>query len=255
MAHESSKISFSNAESIEARAKIFNSLLNYDATKEETERSLGLFIRGSLLARIFAIQEAYQLILGKPGYVFDIGTWRGQTAVICENLRAIYEPLNLNRKIVAFDTFTGYSGFSSKDKPTELNKDGTYGIDDKNYADFLKKLLELHEQSNAMGNNFGKHKVIMGDCRETISKFFDDEPNSFVSLAFIDVNSYEPTAMAIEKIWTKLIPNGIIAIWQLTRDRIPAEGNFYANEFLDKHAHEVTLSKTYPGLCFIKKVC
>ena len=70
----------------------------------EKERSLGLFIRGSLLARIVAIQELYLKIIDLPGSIYDIGTWRGQTAVLCENFRAIYEPLNFKRKIICFDT-------------------------------------------------------------------------------------------------------------------------------------------------------
>ena len=57
--HESSIITNSNDVAIESRKKIFELLMQYNASPEETERSLGLFIRGSLLARFIAIQEVY----------------------------------------------------------------------------------------------------------------------------------------------------------------------------------------------------
>ena len=254
MSHESAKISYSSLESIEIRKDIFEKIFSYPGTPEETERSIGLFIRGSLLARIFAIQEAYKLILNKPGFIFDVGTWRGQTAVLCENMRAIYEPLNFSRKIIAFDTFQGYVGFGEKDRPTEIHREGTYKLDSTDYQNYLNEMIIAHEKANAMGHNFGKHAVIKGDCRETIKEYFSQNVNAFVALAFLDVNSYSPTSEAIAEIWPKLIPGGFLAIWQLTRDVIPAEGQVYRNEVLDSFPHRIFSAATYPGLCFVEKL-
>ena len=251
--HESSVISYSSSQSLDARKEIYTLLHSYQATPEEAERSLGLFLRGSLLARIIAISEVYQKIIDIPGVVLDIGTWRGQTAVICENLRAIYEPLHLNRRIVCLDTFEGYKGFSEEDKATTLHKDGTYAVGGEDYAKYLSDLLVLHEKSNAMGNVHGKHKVIKGDCRITLPKFFDDYPNEVISLAFFDVNAYEPTKVAFKNVWERLVPGGIVAFWQLTRDCIPAEGKFYSEEILGLHSHHIHRCKTYPGLCYLIK--
>jgi len=103
--HESSIITLSDKLALKARKDIFEIMNNYPSTAEEKERSLGLFLRGSLLARIFGTREIYEKIIDIPGSIIDVGTWRGQTAVICENLRAIFEPMHLNRRIIAFDTF------------------------------------------------------------------------------------------------------------------------------------------------------
>lgn len=250
--HESTRISYSTDTSLNARSELFEEFKNYPATPEEAERSLGLFLRGSLLARIFGIREAYEQIVQLPGLVLDIGTWRGQTAVVCENLRAIFEPLHLNRRIVCFDTFTGYQGFSDKDKPTSIHKDGTYTLTG-GYEDILKNLLMLHEQNNAMGHFSGKHTVIKGDCRTTLPQFFSENKNEFVALAFFDVNSVEPTKEALHTVWDRLVPGGILAVWQLTRNTIPAEGIVYVSEVLGHLPHEIKRSQFYPGLCLIKK--
>lgn len=250
--HESGAITYSSDDAIHARKEIFNRMKQYHANEDEAERSLGLFLRGSLLARILATGEIYQRIVHLPGCVMDVGTWRGQTAVLCENFRAIYEPLHFNRRIVALDTFEGYQGFSDKDKATELHKDGTYNTG-MAYAQYLSELLVLHEKSNAMGHNNGKHSVIAGDCRKTIPDFFKQHPNEVVALAFFDVNAYEPTAESFKTIYERMVPGGIIAFWQLTRDAIQAEGRFYAEHIL-KLPHTIQRCETYPGLCFIEKV-
>ena len=251
--HESTVVSYSPQESINARMEIFRLMNEYQANDDEKERSLGLFLRGSLLARIFAIADIYRQIVDIPGAVFDIGTWRGQTAVICENLRAIYEPLHFNRRIVCFDTFDGYKGFSDKDKSTNLHRDGTYGVGGDGYADFLRHLLVLHEMSNAMGHNHGKHTVMAGDCRETIPQFFTENPNEYLALAFFDVNSYDPTLKSFERVWSRLVPGGIVAFWQLTRNTIPAESRVYAENIISGYNHTLHRSPTYPGLCYLIK--
>jgi hypothetical protein len=251
--HESTTISFSSEESLVARTEIFQLMQTYNATEGEKERSLGLFLRGSLLARMLAIGELYQKILDMPGMVLDVGTWRGQTAVLCENFRAIYEPLNQNRRIACFDTFEGYQGFSAKDKPTELHRDGTYGVGGSSYAEFLRELLILHEKSNANGHYYKKHKVIEGDVRQTLPQFFKDNPHEFVSLAFFDVNSYEPTHSAFKTVYERLVPGGIMAFWQLTRDTIPAEATHYVNEIMHKYPHKLYKTPTYHGLCYIQR--
>ncbi|MBS1140975.1 MAG: hypothetical protein H6R13_2428 [Proteobacteria bacterium] len=251
--HESAIVSYSPSDSIEARKEIFHLMNTYQATDDEKERSLGLFLRGSLLARILAITDIYKQIVNIPGAIFDIGTWRGQTAVICENLRAIYEPLHFNRRIVCFDTFEGYKGFSEKDKATSLHRDGTYGVGGDDYAAFLSHLLVQHEKSNAMGHNHGKHKVIKGDCRETIPHFFAENPSEYLALAFFDVNSYDPTLKSFEHVWEKLVPGGIAAFWQLTRDSIPAEARVYGENILPNYKHTIQRTTTYPGLCYLVK--
>ena len=187
-----------------------------------------------------------------PGMIVDLGTWRGQTAVVCENLRAIFEPLHLNRRIVCFDTFEGYVGFSDKDKATELHKDGTYKVGE-GYGEFLSHLLTVHEKNNAMGHNYGKHTVVTGDCRITVPKFFTDNSNEFVALAFFDVNAYQPTLESFEYLYNRLVPGGIIAFWQMTQRKIPAEGMVYTNNILNKYAHTMHRTQFYPGLCYIVK--
>ena len=56
-AHESSVITYSQQDAIDARTELFALMESYPSTDEEKERSLGLFIRGSLLARMLAVGD------------------------------------------------------------------------------------------------------------------------------------------------------------------------------------------------------
>ncbi|KAF1036041.1 MAG: hypothetical protein GAK35_04127 [Herbaspirillum frisingense] len=197
--------------------------------------------------------EIYQKIVAIPGAVLDVGTWRGQTAVLCENFRAILEPLNFQRKIHAFDTFTGYAGFTEIDggRDSALYSDGTYSLPG-DYAQLLKKLLQLHERNNAMGHVNGKHKVWEGDCRETLSAFELQHPGEIVALAWFDLNALVPTRDAFERIVKRLAPGGVIAFWQLTRGgEIPAEGMLYVMELAGRYEHQLHRTEAYPSLCYL----
>lgn len=173
--------------------------------------------------------------------------------MICENLRSIYEPLNFNRRIYCFDTFKGYKGFTSRDKNSKFYRDSTYALSGSKYADFLNNLLIEHEKSNAMGHNNNKHRVIVGDCIKTVPNFFKEYPNQIISLAFLDINAYEPLKAIIHEIWNRIVPNGILAFWQLTRESILAEGSIYFEKLQNDYPHELYQSRVYPGLCYLIK--
>ena len=257
--HESAIITNADGDQLAARRELFDLMQTYPATREELERSLGLFVRGSLLARILATFEIYQKIVPLPGAILDLGTWRGQTAVLCENFRAILEPLNFQRRIHAFDTFTGYTGFAEHDtRDRKLFSDGTYSLSGE-YADLLRKLLNLHERSNAMGHVHDKHHVWEGDCRDTLAAFDEAHPGEMVALAWFDLNVIESTRHAFDAVMERLVPGGVVAFWQLTRGgQLPAEGIHYLRDLLgnrhgreQKHTRIREVLDLHPDLSFV----
>lgn len=249
--HESATVTCANTDQLLARQELFHLLKSYPGTEEETERSLGLFLRGSLLARILATFEIYQKILHVPGAVLDIGTWRGQSAILCENFRAILEPLNFQRRIHAFDTFTGYSGFKGGESTLEgAFSDGTYSLPH-SYAELLRHLLSLHERNNALGHIHGKHRVWAGDCRDTLAEFTREFPGECVALAWFDLNAFTPTAEAFKIVCQRLVPGAVVAFWQLTRSELSSEGAHYLQIIRQQLPHTLHHSALYPSLCYL----
>lgn len=50
----------------------------------------------------------YRMILDVPGTIMEFGVHRGRHLAALTALRGVYEPYNPHRRIVGFDTFTGF---------------------------------------------------------------------------------------------------------------------------------------------------
>ncbi|WP_197504820.1 hypothetical protein [Comamonas aquatica] len=60
------------------------------------------------LARTLYYSELYKSIVNTPGVICEFGVQWGATMTTLTNLRSIYEPFNISRKIIGFDTFEGF---------------------------------------------------------------------------------------------------------------------------------------------------
>ena len=72
-------------------------------------------------------------------------------------------------------------------------------------------------------------------------------------MAFFDLNAFLPTEEAFEVVWGRLVPGGLVAFWQLTRDSVPAEAMVYVEKVLSSNPNRIRRTATYPGLCYIAK--
>lgn len=96
----------------------------------------------------------------------EFGCWFGKNLTLCESLRAIYEPYNYTRRIIGFDTFSGYPAASKQDSRSRYLARGGYAVP-RGYVAYLRRLLEYHEQENPMAH-IKKHEVVIGDVRRTL---------------------------------------------------------------------------------------
>lgn len=183
--------------------------------------SLGLFMRSSALAKILFINELYELILDQPGVIVEFGTWWGQNLVLFENLRAIYEPFNQNRRVIGFDTFKGYSSITDKDRKSETIKDGGYSVSG-DYQDYLEKLIDFHEKNNVLAG-VKKHATIEGDVVVTVPQYFKEHPETIIALAYFDMALYEPSKVCLEAIKPHLMPGSVIMLDELNSVDYPGE--------------------------------
>jgi hypothetical protein len=248
---ESTKISASNEIQLNSREELWSFFKESTIPESEKERNLGLFIRGSQLARILAIAEIYKEIINIPGHIFDFGSWRGQNAVLCENLRAIHEPFNKQRKIVCFDTFTGYTSQSNDERKTDAFDKGAYSVES-DYSDTLDYLLKLHEKNNILPHIHGIHQVVKGDVLTTLPQYFKKNPETLISLAFFDMNLFEPTSFAMKTILDRVVPSGLLCFYQLQRDILPGEALTYLDIKPLLPKHKLIKSSFYPTMCYIK---
>jgi len=231
-------------ERLQKRKNLYRLFKNRPMPDDQLMVNLGLFMRSSALTKILYINELYQHIIDIPGVIVEFGTWWGQNLVLFENLRAIYEPFNYERRIIGFDTFKGYSGISKNDKKSETVKEGGYCVSNDSEK-YLQELLDYHEQENVLYFN-RKHQLIKGDVRETVELFFNKEPHVIIALAYLDLALYEPTKRCLKEILPHLIKGSIIAIDGFNSSDYPGE-TLAVKEILDIKKYKICKSKFMPG--------
>jgi len=215
---------------IAERQKIFDLFNKRPMPDEHLLVSLGLYMRSSALAKILFINELYGLIIDLPGVIMEFGVWWGQNLVLAENLRAIYEPFNHTRRVVGFDTFSGYAGFSGMDTKSsgggfesfaDVLKQGGYAVSE-GYRGYLEELIAAHEGNNILGN-IKKHTLVEGNAIETVPRYFKENPETIVALAYFDMALYEPTKACLQAILPHLVPGSVILLDELNYPEAPGE--------------------------------
>lgn len=196
----------------------------FEGTPLSTEELLvntGMYTRSSALSKILFLDEIYKLIVDLPGNIHVYGTWWGQDLIVLQNLRAVHEPYNLNRRVVGFDTFTGYPEISSDDNPSDTIKKGAYSTSS-NYLKYLEELMDYHEKENVLPH-IKKFELVEGDILETLPNYLETNFHELIALIYIDVALYEPTKCIIENCIPNLVKGSVIVFDELNANEYPGE--------------------------------
>ena len=212
---------YNSPEEKSARDQFVEHFRNCPIPNDQILSNLGLFLNSKNLARILFVDYLYKKIIDTQGIVIEFGTWWGQNLALFSSLRGIYEPFNRHRKIVGFDTFTGFPGISEKDGGSDLMVKDNLSLPE-NYVDYLRKIMELQEKDNPM-SHIKKFDIVAGDATLTIDKFLKEYPETIVSLAYFDFDIYEPTKKCLEAIKPRLIKGSILGFDELNDHDSPGE--------------------------------
>jgi hypothetical protein len=183
--------------------------------------NLGLFMNRQSMSRLFFLNEIYQQILPVNGIIMEFGVRWGQTLTVCQSLRGMYEPYNFSRKIVGFDTFSGFPAVNEKDRPGGVVTKGGYDVTE-NYEQYLDTLMAYHEQESPLGH-IQKYEIVKGDAVETLKDYLDRNPQTMVAAAFFDFDIYEPTRACLEMIKPYLNKGAVVVFDELNHPTFPGE--------------------------------
>lgn len=229
----------SSPEKIAQREELYRLFRERPMPDDQLLISLGLYMRSSALAKILFINELYELITPIPGVIMEFGTWWGQNLALFENLRAIYEPFNQNRRIIGFDTFRGYPDVGANDVAGETIKVGGYTVSEQ-YRPYLEQLLDYHERNNVLAN-IKKHTIIEGDVTETAPRFFAENPETIVALAYFDLALYGPTKTCLQALKPHLVRGSVVMFDELNSKDYPGETIAFKEVF---RSEKVTLRRS-----------
>jgi len=209
----------------------------YDDEKPEYQ---AMFMNRISMMMFLYQNELYQKILDIPGIIMEFGVRFGRNECIWTNLRGIYEPYNHSRKIVAFDTFGGFPEVTAEDGDHPVAKAGNLTVPE-NYPDFLTALLNYYESECPVSHK-KKFELIKGDACKTLPIYLEENPQTIISFAYLDLDLHKPTITALRLIWDRIPSGGIVAFDELNFK--PFEGETKAVfEFFEGKKLELRKSK------------
>lgn len=198
-----------------------NIFKRFPLPEDEILANIGLFLTSKNLSRILFFYEIYKKIIHTHGIITEFGVRWGQTLSIMSALRGIFEPFNRHRKIVGFDTFTGFKGIAEKDGKLHKCREGAFSVSD-GYEVYLDRILSIQEKLNPM-SHLKRFELIKGDAAKTVPAYFRQHPETIIALAIFDFDIYKPTKVALETIRPNLCKGSILVFDELCDDIFPGE--------------------------------
>jgi Macrocin-O-methyltransferase (TylF) len=205
----------------ENRQKLYDLYSQSPIPADEMLINAGLYMRSSALSKLLFLDEAYRHIINIPGNIMVFGTWWGQDVTVFYNLRAVHEPYNFTRKVIGFDTFTGYPSPATNDNLSDTIKEGAYSTAE-NYKAHLDELMAYHERENIM-SHIKKYELIEGDILKTLPEYCTKNKHELISLVYIDVALYEPTKIILEQCLPNMVKGSVIVFDELNAAEYPGE--------------------------------
>jgi hypothetical protein len=210
-----------NDKDITNRKKIYDLYKQCPIPENEVMRNLGLFINRQSMSRIMFMNMLYQKIINTQGVIMEFGVRWGQNMALFESFRGMYEPFNFKRKIIGFDTFSGFETIDEKDGKSNVVKEKAYSVTD-GYENYLKDILDYHEQESPIAH-IQKYQLIKGDASITCKEYFNQNPQTIVAFAYFDLDVYKPTKDCLEIIKKHLVKGSVLGFDQLNDSVFPGE--------------------------------
>lgn len=195
------------------------------------------YVRRQKLKRFLALYEIFKMILPVKGSIVECGVFKGFGLMSWAKLSTILEPENLTRRVYGFDTFSGFPDVGQKDKNAVVeHAAGELAADS---YDELQQLITEYDRDRFL-RHLWKVRLIKGDLVDTVPQFVKDNPHLLVSLLFLDVDLFEPTAVAIKAFVPRMPRGAVIAFDELDNPQWPGETEALLNTL---GAHKLRLQR------------
>jgi len=215
---------------------------------EDLSQNLGLFINRIELGKFLFLHEIYLKSKEVHGCIAEFGVRYGQNLAYLINLRSIYEPYNYTRSVYGFDTFTGLTAKHIKDGSHPSVAEHNFATP-KNYFNYLEEVLNCHEAEGPI-SHIQKFEIVVGDVRNSMGAFLEQNPHVIFSLLYFDLDLYQPTKTVLELIEPRIGKNCVIAFDQLNHSSFPGETEAF-REFFDLSERQLYRTNYHPSAAYI----
>jgi hypothetical protein len=212
-----------------------DSYFGFDAERAfEYENGFYLTSALSRIGKLLGQYEVYKRITGLPGEVVECGVYKGASLLRLLSFRELLEAPD-SRKVIAFDAFGRFPRTNDRDDNTWLEgfeREGGDGIS----VGELERVLAR--------KGFRNTELVPGDINQTVPAYVASHGQLRIALLHIDVDCYEPTVTALEHLFDRVVPGGLVVFDDYGR---VAGASRAVDEFLRRRPHQ--LEK--PSVCHI----
>ena len=151
--------------------------------------------------KILCRYEHYKEVIDRPGDIVECGVFKGQGLLFWAKMIQIFNPLS-QRRVIGFDTFGGVpeSVTGALDRASS-----------KSFKDYAGVPAQVMEKAAGFGLE-ARIEIVAGDATETIPAYAAARPGLRVALLNLDFDVYEPTLAALEALYDRVVPGGIVTL-------------------------------------------
>lgn len=203
------------------RLRLASLLASSPIPPEELADNLALYLRRQPLTDLLSLDALYRMILDVSGVIIEFGVHRGRHLAALTALRGVHEPYNPHRRIIGFDTFTGFPEVTVIDATSPAAVPGRFAVAE-DYPQHLRDVLDAHEDNEHL-RHIRRTLLVQGDVRDTLPRYLEQNPQTIVALAYFDLDLYEPTRDTLRAVLPFLSQGSVLAFDQLGHAKWPGE--------------------------------
>ena len=168
------------------------------------------FIRRREFAQTLAYIHLFEIIKDIPGSIAELGVYLGNGLFTWSKLLETFCPGVRGRKVFGFDSFKGYVNGTETEADSIQFIKNLHGHTFDASEEVVNRLIRINETDNlVMGAQ--RIKLYSGDVKDTIDQMQSENPGVRFSLVMIDLNLFEPTRFALEKMYALVVRGGVLA--------------------------------------------
>ena len=188
-------------------------------------RNFAKYVPRQAMSLFLARAELCTRILSVHGHIIECGVYLGNSLLTWGELSAIHEPYNHTRRIIGFDTFSGFPSLHEKDCQADAQGGVHYACKGGLAADAetdIREAIELYDLNRPLGH-IPRIELVRGDARDTIPTFIEENRHLVVAMLSLDFDLYEPTLAALEHFVPRMPRGGLIVFDELNQKEWPGE--------------------------------
>ena len=207
------------ASSLESQAsdEIYKIIASKNVKSQSIIESPMLYSSRQTITKILTRIKLFEKIREIQGSIVECGVYKADSLLTYFHLSNIFEPFSFTRKIIGFDTFSGFPSISTND-PDHAKISYLGDVD----FELIQKIVSAQEKNKAIPL-INKIELIQGDATLTIPKYIEENPHLIISLLYLDFDLYEPTKIALQHFLPRVPIGGIVGFDELNQAKWAGE--------------------------------